>query len=168
VGVTGELGAARAALAVMDGSVEREDALEPALARARAPLPRLREGLALGAAGARAMIDVSDGLATDAGHIGRAGGVQLRVQLDDLPLADGVAAAARSLGRPAAELAAEGGEDYELCFCIDPAARGAVERALADLAGVSWIGEVAAGPGGVTLLDGRGDVVRGEGFEHTW
>ncbi|MGO9490301.1 MAG: thiamine-phosphate kinase, partial [Solirubrobacteraceae bacterium] len=157
VGVTGELGAARAALAVMESGLARTAAVEPALARARAPMPRLAEGRALVAAGARAMIDVSDGLAGDAGQLGRAGGVELRVRLDSLPIAPGVAAVAELLGLPAAELAAQGGEDYELCFCIDPAARAAAARAAGGTGG-GWIGEGLPGPPGVTMGGGGGDV----------
>ncbi len=169
VGVTGELGAARAALAVMERGLARTPSVEPALRRAAAPWPRLAEGRALAAAGARAMIDISDGLATDAGHLGRAGGVDLRVRVDALPLAEGVGEVARALGEPAARLAAEGGEDYELCFCVAPEHREAAERAVreAGQVEVSWVGEVAAGPPGVTL-SGGGDEIRAEGFEHRW
>ncbi len=168
VGVTGALGAARAALAVMEGQAPRDAAGEATLAHARRPLPRLAEGRALAAAGARAMIDISDGLAADAAHLGRASGAQLRVQLAALPLAPGVEGVAAALGRDPGELAAEGGEDYELCFCAPPERREAIERALAAGAGVSWVGEVAGGPGGLALLGFGGDVVRAEGFEHRW
>jgi thiamine-monophosphate kinase len=167
VGVTGRLGAGRAALEVLSGRVERFPAVEPALAMARAPLPRLREGRALAAAGARAMIDLSDGLAADAGHLGRASGVDVRIRLAALPLAEGVAEVAAALGTPAGELAAAGGEDYELCLCVPPPARGAVEQA-AGVAGLTWIGEVSAGTPGVTLLGERGDPVRVQGYEHRW
>ena len=170
VGVTGVLGAARAALEVMEGRAPRSAASEPALALARRPLPRLREGRALAAAGASAMIDLSDGLGGDAACIGRASNAELRIQLERLPLAPGVAAVAEALGVPAEELAAAGGEDYELCFTIDPAKREAAEAALAvaGAAPLSWIGEVSAGPAGATLLGSGGDVVRAEGFEHRW
>jgi len=168
VGVTGRLGAARAALAVMEGEIPGGPAVEPALRAARNPQPRLREGRALAAAGVHAMIDVSDGLAGDAAQLGRAGGVELRLQAARLPLADGVAAAAAALGRDPGELAAEGGEDYELCFCAPPERRAALERALAGAAPVSWVGEVLAGEPGARLLGGRGDVVGSEGFEHRW
>ena len=104
------------------------------------------------------------------GTSGRAGGVELRVRLDSLPLAPGVAAVAEALGTPAGELAATGGEDYELCFCADPEARREIEDAVRGAGDVEvcWVGEVGSGPPGVTLLGGGGDVVRAEGFEHRW
>ncbi len=62
------------------------------------------------------MIDLSDGLATDAAHLGRASGAELRVELARLPAAEGLGEVAAALRVDPAELAAAGGEDYELCF----------------------------------------------------
>jgi thiamine monophosphate kinase len=92
------------------------------------------------------------------------------VQLGELPLADGAIEAAEALGEDPAVFAAAGGEDYELCFTAAVENVEAVERGLRreGRAQVSWIGEVASGAPGATLLGGGGDVVRTEGFEHRW
>jgi thiamine-monophosphate kinase len=176
VGVTGALGAAAAALALREapaGALEAAgEAGAAVLARAREPWPRLKEGRALAAAGASAMIDLSDGLATDAGHIGRMSGACLRVQLARLPLAEGVGevCAMAAIGLDAHELVASGGEDYELCFCVPARLRASVEASLERAGGspVTWVGEVLAEPPGVRLVAGDGSEVRLHGFEHAW
>ena len=170
VGVTGSLGAAAAALAVMEGRAPAAPASAPAQERTAAPEPRLHEGQALAAHGVHAMIDLSDGLATDAGHLAACSGVQLELRLPDLPLAGGVAEVADALGVEPWRLAAGGGEDYELCFCAPAEGRESLERALrADgSAGVTWIGAVREGAPGVVLLDARDRRVELEGYEHRW
>lgn len=102
--VTGPLGAAAAALPRLREGAEAPTA--PALHR---PLPRIGEGRAAAAAGATAMLDLSDGLAVDLPRIAMASGVG--VVLDEVPVAAG-ATPAEAVG---------GGDDYELCFtAADP------------------------------------------------
>jgi thiamine-monophosphate kinase len=149
VAVTGELGGSEAGRRILEAG----DSGPPALVdRHVRPRPRLAAGRALAVAGASAMIDVSDGLATDAAHIAERSGVELRVRLDDLPRPAGVSA----------EQAATGGDDYELLFAIAPERRGAAEAA----APVSWLGEVRVGSG-LVLLDAGGLPLDGlRGYEH--
>ena len=170
VGVTGRLGGAGAALAVMEGRAAATDARRGLLERANRPWPRLAEGRAVAMAGAHAMIDLSDGIATDAGHLARASGVRLRLQLPALPLAEGVSEVAAELAIPAWQLAAAGGEDYELCFCAPPDTRARVQESVAELGDVevTWVGEVLEGPPAVELLVERGEQVSLQGFEHRW
>ena len=104
--VTGELGGAAAGLALLERP-ELAEGLDEALAaalRARQlePEPRLAAGRALAEAGATAMIDISDGLGADAGHLAAAGGVGLEIDLSRLPVQAGVAELAAASGpRPA-------------------------------------------------------------------
>jgi thiamine-monophosphate kinase len=169
VGVTGTLGGAGAALAVREGRVRRTPERERLVARERLPAPRLAAGRALAALGAHAMIDLSDGLAADAAHLARASQAHLRIELQRLPLADGVADVCAALGVDAHELAASAGEDYELCFCIAPELRTRADAAVAETGGhVTWVGEVDAGPAGLSLVAGDGRDVRLGGFEHAW
>jgi thiamine-monophosphate kinase len=173
VGVTGRLGGAAAGLAVLEGRAPATDVAQTALRRVRAPVPRLAQGRALAAVGAHALIDLSDGLATDAAHVGRASGVLLELDLDALPLADGVAETAAALGVEPWRLAASSGEEYELCVCLAPADRARAEQAMraAGEVEIAWIGHVvpAATPdaaGAVLRVGGHAQKL--QGYEHRW
>jgi thiamine-monophosphate kinase len=161
VAVTGELGAAAAAVELMEAGERRGDPAdrgERLLNRQLDPTPRLREGRALAKAGATAMIDVSDGLGADARHLARASDCRLEIDLDRVPVAEGVAEVVGG-GEAALELAASGGEDFELLVTIprehfDTAAQAVAEAG----SSLTEIGYVSEGQGVALRLPGGGEL----------
>jgi thiamine-monophosphate kinase len=160
--LTGELGAAAAGLLLLEnpelGAGLPEETAELLRRRQLEPSPRLRAGRALARAGASAMIDLSDGLGADAGHLASASGVGLRIDAAALPLAEGVAEVALAAGREPLELAAGGGEDYELLAAISVARLGEASSAIGEAAeaALTPIGEAVAGSGVEIRLPGGG------------
>jgi thiamine-monophosphate kinase len=160
VGVTGTLGGSEAGRVLLERG-ERPPA--ELLRRHLRPEPRLDAGRALAGAGVTAMIDLSDGLATDGRHVAERSGVQLRLRLADVPLAPGLEAVVED---PRA-FAVGGGDDYELLVSVPADARVAAEAAaIAAQAPLTWLGETAPGRG-LVLLDSDGRPISGlAGYEH--
>ncbi len=167
--ISGRTGEARLALALRRGEAWARG--EPAdiadvVDRMDRPTPRLALGQALAALdGAHAALDVSDGLLGDLGHILKASGVGAQIDVDALP----VAPALQNLAlEHRLDCLLAGGDDYELLFTADPAARDAVLAAgrTTDVA-VTRIGRIAAAPG-LRLLDARGHRIEAprRGFDH--
>ena len=173
IAVTGTLGRSAAGLALLEATLAPRGvaaaAADVTTAHLR-PRPRTWEGQWLAAAGGvTSMIDLSDGLATDLGHLCEESGLGARVELGRLPVDAAVHAVARALDREALAWATGGGEDYELLFTCAPEA---VERLAEGLAGatgtrLSAVGEMTAAADGIRYLDagGRAVPVRA-GFEH--
>lgn len=173
VAVTGPLGRSAAGLAVLERPKAPAGVSADALARLTAahlrPRPRVAEGSWLGSAdGVTALIDISDGVATDLGHIAEESEVGARVDLDRLPIDDDTRAVARALGADPAAWATGGGEDYELLLTCNPTALPRVTAELERTSGTRLIpiGEIVAG-GGVVFTDTRGRSRSAvSGFEH--
>jgi thiamine-monophosphate kinase len=173
VAVTGPLGRAAAGLAVLERPKApagvSADALADVTAAHLRPRPRVAEGAWLGSAdGITAMIDLSDGLATDLGHVAEASGVAARAELGRLPIDDSTRTVARALGADAVAWATGGGEDYELLLTCAPNAFSRVQTELERATGTRLVpvGQIAAGKG-VAFLDARGrSRTATAGYEH--
>lgn len=163
VWVTGRLGGSAAAVRLWRSGQEPPAALRAAFAR---PTPRVEAALALARAGAlRALVDLSDGLAGDAGHLAAAGGVRVVLERGRIPVPEGVVAALGAAG--ALDAALRGGEDYELCFAAPP---GSVDAdALGRVAGVplTRVGRVEVGAGvWLEEADGSSAPLLKGGYDH--
>jgi len=168
--LTGEIGAAGAGLLLLERPELEARVTDPIAARLRRrqldPTPRLATGQALAAAGATAMIDVSDGLGADAAHLAKASGARLRIDAGALPLAGGVAEVAAGAGRHPLELAASAGEDYELLAALPPERLAAATTGIGRAAEttLAQIGEVSEGSGVEIRLPG-GETLEPNGFD---
>lgn len=151
--VTGSLGGAAAALWDLSHCLEPDPRGRKRLER---PMPRLRESQWLAErVDLRAMIDLSDGLAGDAGHVAAASEVRIELEADAVPLAEELQGFEKR--EVALRLAVAGGEDYELFMAAKPDDLETVRRAFEATFGVQLtrVGRVREGQG-VAWLDARG------------
>ncbi len=133
------------------------------------PEPRVREALALAeAAQLHAMIDLSDGLSSDLGHILKeSGNLGALLDADQVPLHSDAIEQSQSDGIAAIDHALHDGEDFELCVVC--AAADAL-RLLGNTPGgtiLHRIGEISAQPGlRIRAADGKIRRVQPQGFDH--
>lgn len=149
VAVAGRLGWAAAGLSILSRGFRTPRALVDAHRR---PEPAYSAAAAATAAGASAMIDVSDGLVADLGHIARASGVAVQIDPALLPVAEPVASAAAAFNADPLIWVLTGGEDHAVVATF-PASVGLP-------AGFRAIGTVAA-VDDVDVLDAPGVTVGG-------
>ena len=134
------------------------------------PEHRAREGMAVAELGyATAMIDTSDGLAADIGHICSAGGVGARLEARRLPVRRALQEAARLLACEPLDFILGASDDYELVITCPPDRAEDVKAALSGVSGVpaAVIGTITDDPGRIVLVTDSGErVVRVSGWDH--
>lgn len=165
--LTGQVGGSALGLVLLESGAARDPAARPFVTRHQRPEPRLEAGQKLRASRlATAALDVSDGVAQDAGHLARASGVRAEIDVEALPQPRGFAAACLRLGLDADVLALSGGEDFELLFSVSAKAPAASVIGKRIGCRVSEIGRLRRGTG-VSLLRGGVPIdLRRHGFDH--
>ncbi|MDR0564630.1 MAG: thiamine-phosphate kinase [Azoarcus sp.] len=164
--ISGTPGLAALGLNVLQGNIHLADAGH-ALAALHRPVPRVELGLALRGQ-AHAMLDVSDGLAGDLGHLCRSSNVGAVIEVKALPLGSMIDSGAdEALARC---LLLSGGDDYELLFAASPEVReelAAIGETLRLT--LSRIGRLTESVGEILLAEAAGNVLRPldvRGYEH--
>ena len=156
--VTGRLGGAGRALHALQAGQRPEPALRRRFAR---PVPRIAAGSWLARHGGRAMIDLSDGLAGDAGHLAAASGVAIAIELERVPCWPGVTP----------RDALRSGEEYELLVALPRPFGERDARAFSRATGLplTRIGVCTAGRGGrggVRITKNGRRITPPPGFDH--
>jgi len=156
--VTGRLGGAGRALHALQAGQRPEPALRRRFAR---PVPRIAAGSWLARHGGRAMIDISDGLAGDAGHLAAASGVAIAIELERVPCWPGVTP----------RDALRSGEEYELLVALPRTFGERDARAFSRATGLplTRIGVCTAGRGGrggVRITENGRRITPPPGFDH--
>jgi thiamine-monophosphate kinase len=168
--VTGTLGDSALGLKLLQRKspgVKQKSSVAQLLKRHRRPTPRIAAGVLLARQRlATAMIDVSDGLLQDLGHICRASRTGAVIWEARLPLSRAYRAIA---GQDGTHCALTGGEDYELLFCARPSDRPRIEKLERRVRlAITRIGSCVTANRGITVLDSCGKLVstRFKGHDH--
>lgn len=165
--VTGRFGAAAAAVAAWHRGTIPEPEARAAFAH---PRPRTAEAAWLKERGVlRALIDVSDGIVADAGHIAAASGVRIRIEAARVPVHPALHMLSDAAGAGALDLALTGGDDYELLFTARPATVAPLVVDFEAHFGVplTRIGTVTQGDGVVVVgADGVPRTLERPGYDH--
>ncbi len=125
------------------------------------PTPRCQLGIALKSL-ANSMIDVSDGLAQDLGHILKASGIGAKLALEKLPISPTLQALN---DEQRWQYALAGGDDYELCFTISPQNYEKLLQKQLDVS-ISIIGSIQQQHGLTFEKDGVDHSLQFNGYQH--
>jgi len=128
------------------------------------PDPRIESGRKIALSGcATAMIDISDGLSSDLGHICEESRVGAEICADQIPFSKDICKAADHLKTEPLHYALSGGEDYELLFTVSPSK---LKRFFSLKILSTQIGEIIAGNTMILINNGKRAVLKPKGFNH--
>lgn len=160
--VTGNLGSSAAGLYALQRQLGNE--WSPFIDNHLSPKPRLAAGIALRGLASSAL-DLSDGLASDLGHILQASEVGAVIDLDKLPICPELRALVGD--EQALQLALGGGEDYELLFTVPDCHKSAITTALSEISGAAvCVGQIVSGNQIGYRRDGLIVPIQVAGFNH--
>jgi len=168
--VSGCLGEAAAGLAICQKGWQGREEWRQLVDAHLDPVPKVALGRVLAASGlVHAMMDLSDGLATDLAHICAESRVGAVVRAEEIPLSAALQDAARACGHSALDWALSGGEDYQLLFTLSEADLPGLCRLLAASGrdeALHPVGRIVEGRG--VHLEEEGDVreISYTGYEH--
>ncbi|MBW2312322.1 MAG: thiamine-phosphate kinase [Deltaproteobacteria bacterium] len=134
------------------------------------PVALVETGRSIAASGlASAMIDLSDGLLSDLGHICEESRVGALLFAEKIPLSSELKRLANGVGFNPLDLALSGGEDYQLLFTVPAEHEQGIEELFKehDLAALYHIGEIVERPGiRMVKADGSIEELQYKGFNH--
>lgn len=159
---TGPLGGSAAGLHALENSIDA-----PGLThRHKQPSAQGSKGLWLARQpGVHAMIDISDGLVQDVGHIAKASNVGIDIVSNDVPMQSGLAAYCETHNLDAQTLALTGGEEYQLAFTVDSSEIEALlQRHKSTFETTLYPVGICTGQPGIVTVDG--EEFTSQGFRH--
>jgi thiamine-monophosphate kinase len=165
--ITGALGDSAAALDLLKKSETTNNKI---IERHLSPTPRLEEGQRLaGEIGASAMIDLSDGLASDLQRICDESQCGARIYLDKIPISNRLRKLGELSNKNVLDYALYGGEDYELLFTIDENRSKSLQEKWKNMkTPITCIGGIEIKKNGITLVhrDGKEERLATGGYDH--
>ena len=159
--VTGNLGDSAGGLQAILNSWDKTPEVQSLIQSHIKPMPRIEEGQALMNTGLiGAMMDISDGVASDLRHILKASGVGAEVHLDRIPTSNNLKWVCDKYMKNAYALAVGGGEDYELLFTAPAGIEDIVDFP------IYQIGEIITGNSLIWMENGNSVDFDIQGFNH--
>lgn len=170
--ITGQLGGAAAGLAILTNFGRAyPDQFAPLVEKHRQPCPRIAAGQLLAQSGfATAMIDISDGLASDLYHILSASRVGAEIDQQRIPLPQQIHLACEAVHRPVWDVVLHGGEDYELLVTMKSETPDHIIERIMRESGtpITEIGRILEPEAGYSLIDvdQKRIPIRPQGWDH--